>query len=228
MYISDLPSATPGSSAEVAFDQNSATYKASVSDFYKGMISASDSYKVFGSIIDLPGYTSDDIGSATITGAWTAMSDRSILICNATEFASGQTPTAYGLVHIIKYDVNRSVIQFFAKPDTGDYRMFQNQDNSPTGTWVKVLHADSIVIESKNKSSGSVSAGSAIDVTLSVTKEGYTPIGLVGWNLDGTGVSYACVYRAYLNGTTAKVTFRNTSTSAVTLTVYFYVMYLKN
>ena len=128
----DLGTASQGSAA---------TY--SRSDHVHAMPSAADvgaltsndvNYKIYDSVTDL-GLTS---GTATIVSAYSAMSDKTILICNATEFASSAVPHTYGTVEIIRTAESRTVIHFYSKEASGgDYRMFcDSNTNLPTGTWI--------------------------------------------------------------------------------------------
>ena len=96
-------------------------------------------YKVFNSVTDL-GLTS---GSATIAGAFAAMPDASILICNSADFATSATPTSsdyLGIIQIVKLGSSRAFIQAFGESDSApDYRMFCDSSTGvPTGTWVQV------------------------------------------------------------------------------------------
>ena len=100
-----------------------------------GALTSNDvNYKIYDSVTDL-GLTS---GTATIVSAYSAMSDKTILICNATEFASSAVPHTYGTVEIIRTAESRTVIHFYSKEASGgDYRMFcDSNTNLPTGTWI--------------------------------------------------------------------------------------------
>jgi len=105
-----------------------------------GAVSTADmKYKVYDSIVDLPGFTSNDVGSATIAGAWNAMPDGSILICPRTDFPVSELPKdTAGEIEIIK-NVNGVVgkVEFHGKSSyDGDYRMFINSSNVPTVPWI--------------------------------------------------------------------------------------------
>lgn len=78
-----------------------------------------------------------------------------------------------------------------------------------------------------------IAAGSSGEVTTtatgstSIAKTGYTPIGLVGWELTGTNNALLIPFRAYIDGTTAHINLRNTaSSSSITPTVVFHVLYI--
>ena len=98
-------------------------------------------YKIYNSVTDL-GLTS---GSATISGAWSAMPDNSILICNISAFSSSEWPTSgftsgtfYGTIVIIKVISYRGSIYAYGKTaEHGDWRMYLvDGTNVPSGTWV--------------------------------------------------------------------------------------------
>lgn len=104
-----------------------------------GAVSTSDvQYKFYNSVADL-GLT---VGSATISGAWGAMPDYSILICDALEFASGQCPSTAGTVEICRLADTpnaRGWLYFRARrPGVDDYRMFlgTGDPGAPTGVWI--------------------------------------------------------------------------------------------
>ena len=100
-----------------------------------GALSPSDvQYTVYDSVTDI-GLTS---GSATIAGAWSALSDGEILICDGADFASGERPTTYGTVEIVKVSSSRGYICYHGKEvASGDCRMFLNSSSVPDGTWHK-------------------------------------------------------------------------------------------
>ena len=98
-------------------------------------------YKIYDSIADLPGFTSSDIGNATIPGAYAAMSEDEALICDASEFTmgTGGVPSIYGTVSIIKRTANgsRGIIEYYSKSgDTLDFTMKLLSDNTPTNIWI--------------------------------------------------------------------------------------------
>ena len=95
-------------------------------------VSASD-FKIFDSVADI-GLAS---GSATISGAYTAMPADSILIVYADNFAVAQVPNTTGTVVIVKRGTPRGYVLFYGKRSTdADYRMFINDSNVPDGTWI--------------------------------------------------------------------------------------------
>lgn len=136
--------ATSGTPANLGTAANGSSANYARQDHVHAMPSASDvgaaeaddvQYKLYDSVTDL-GLTS---GSATITGAYAAMPEASVLICNANNFASTETPTTYGTIEIIKVtsDGSRGMVHFFGKgTGDGDYRMFLESGNNPSGVWV--------------------------------------------------------------------------------------------
>lgn len=98
------------------------------------------------SVTDL-GLTS---GSATIAGAYSAMSAPSILSCPIEEFAANQKPasgfitaTFFGSIQIVKCSNTRGFIFAYGKESThGDWRMTLNGSNTPSGTW-ELISGDS-------------------------------------------------------------------------------------
>lgn len=66
----------------------------------------------------------------------------------------------------------------------------------------------------------------------SVSKNGYTPIGIVGVHLEnasgGSNNTFVFTHSWYLSGTTAYFIFRNTTTSAATIKVTATILYVKS
>lgn len=129
-----------------------------------GALSPSDvQYKVYDSVADL-GLTS---GSATIAGAWSALGEGEILICDGADFASGERPASYGTVEIVKVSSSRGYIYFHGKEvASGDYRMFLNSSSVPDGTWHKeTVDQDTLAASAfsvTGVSGGTVTVNSAI------------------------------------------------------------------
>lgn len=138
MYISDLPAGTPGAGAELAYDTGSATYKTGLPDLYHGMMKASGAYTFYNSVEAL-GMT---VGAATIAGAYSAMPNYSILIVPHSYYSSGQYPYGFsGPIEIVKSTPHHGYIVAHSHDESvGDYRMYLNNNNEPTGTWVPVAH----------------------------------------------------------------------------------------
>lgn len=76
------------------------------------------------------------------------------------------------------------------------------------------------------KTGSAISGGSYGEVTVSATKTGYTPIGIIGYKITGTNVQNIVPYQMYLNGTTAIAKLRNVGSNSYTPTVTFYVLYI--
>ena len=81
------------------------------------------------------------------------------------------------------------------------------------------------------KSVGTINANSDLfDQTFNVSSyipSGYTAIGLVGVGLTGTYYSHIALNRHYLSGTTVYYAFKNTYSSAATVTITFYILCVK-
>ena len=82
--------------------------------------------------------------------------------------------------------------------------------------------------KSWNWSNYNIGAGASIDGTNDISVSGYTPMALLGFDLDGTGCTYVNIVACNLSPTNNTVTwqFRNTSTSAVTITKKVNVLYI--
>lgn len=80
-------------------------------------------------------------------------------------------------------------------------------------------------------SEDTVVAGSGSSaITIPVSKTGYKPLGLVGIRKTGTGHSYVMFYNQYINPDAGNcyIGVRNVNTSAVTVTVYAKILFVKN
>ena len=204
-----------------------------------GAVSTSDvQYKIYDSVTDL-GLTS---GSATISGAWTALRANApaILICNASGFASGQVPGAGGgysgtieMVSVglsVGQSTHRGWIDFKSYSDSaGDYRMYVN-GGSPTGTWVKVTDSNAFTLETVTVfSSAAIASGGYNSATVSITKSGYKPLAISGVNAAGSGASGIVIASYYFtdSNTKAYARVRNIGTSAATITCTVDILYVK-
>lgn len=179
-----------------------------------------ENYVVYDSVEDI-GLTS---GSATISGAYSALSSRSMLITRASEFASGQANT--GIVIMIKYsDYYTPIINVGHDGDI--YQMGQNSDHSPNGTWTRFTETSDFVTEEKTGSTGSISAGSNKSGSITITKSGYTPIAIAGFN---SGNTWLVVSQMYISSsTTLNYTVRNVhASSSGSGTVSVNILYRKN
>lgn len=73
-----------------------------------------------------------------------------------------------------------------------------------------------------------LAANAAQFVTITPSKEGYTPIATVGINITGASSGSATVRQWYISGNTQKAYIHNSSTASVTWNVAFQVLYAKN
>lgn len=219
---------TSGTPADLGTSSQGSAATYSRSDHVHAMPSASDvgaltsadvNYKIYDSVTDL-GLTS---GSATISGAWTAMVAPSILICPASDFSDA--PNANGTVEIVK--ASKGYIQFWGNTESNnDYRMFLNASNNPSGTWIEQLTRNSIVAEAKSFGSVSVAGGASKDFSVSVAKTGYTPLGFL--SVTGSGTTPFRVTDYYVSGTTAHIWAVNTSSDTKSVTWNPTILYIKN
>lgn len=86
----------------------------------------------------------------------------------------------------------------------------------------------SITVETVSTSSFNIATNNAVETTISIAKTGYTPLGIIGYNLTGSGVSFCCPYHLYSSGNTAYYAFRNNGNGQVSVTrLDLYVLYLK-
>lgn len=103
---------------------------------------------------------------------------------------------------------------------------FGSADEKPLGQQ-PVLLRDQFLVEYVQSAALNIAAGGTDNITASAAKTGYTPIGVVGWSLPGSGSSYGLVFRCYLSGTTLNASIRSVN-AAITSTFRWYVLYLKN
>ena len=179
-----------------------------------------ENYVVYDSVEDI-NLTS---GSATISGAYNALTSRSMLITRASEFASGQANT--GIVIMIKYsDYYTPLIN--VGHDGSIYQMGQNSDHLPNGTWTRFTGTSDFVTEECTGSTGSISAGGNKTGSITITKSGYTPIAIAGFN---SGNTWLVVTQMYISSsTTLNYTVRNVHASSnASGTVSVNILYRKN
>lgn len=89
------------------------------------------------------------------------------------------------------------------------------------------------VIQSHSTSGYSMSANGAHTVSLTITKSGYTPLGIVGYSTAGTYSGYSVATSWYLSDRTsgsgiAHAYVTNRSANTGTWTTTFYVLWQKN
>lgn len=87
------------------------------------------------------------------------------------------------------------------------------------------------VVESK--AVDNVETSNYLDSSFSISKSGYTAIGVVGFNIgnassNGANSSYCTFSKILVSGTSAQYRIRTTSSSAARVKITFYVLYKKN
>ena len=84
------------------------------------------------------------------------------------------------------------------------------------------------LVETRQVSNVTIAANNVVENTLSVSKSGYTTLGVVGHNVEGSGASYLFCYHLYTIGNTLYYAFRNDNSAARSgMKFTFYVLYLK-
>ncbi len=163
-------------------------------------------------------------GSATIAGAYAALPNRSILIVNVDQFASGQASGA--LIIMVKRSPSYGVILNMARGGN-IYHQPLNSDSVPTGTWTRFTETSDFVTEECTGSTGSISAGGNKTGSITITKSGYTPIAIAGFN---SGNTWLVVSQMYISSsTTLNYTVRNVhASSSGSGTVSVKILYRKN
>jgi len=85
------------------------------------------------------------VGSATIANVYSALADKQVYIGPATDFATGELPLVGGnrqndgTIEIVKGDGTDGWIEFHGRlSSVGDFRMFFNSSDVPTGTWLQM------------------------------------------------------------------------------------------
>lgn len=133
---SAIPSLSNSNPAALGTASAGSSTSASRSDHVHAMPSNTDvgvGYKIYDTVTNI-GLTS---GSATISGAYSAMPDSSMLVCASADFLATSVPSTVGIVVIVRIFASRGYIWFYGKTGTqGDYRMFLNGSNAPDGMWV--------------------------------------------------------------------------------------------
>jgi len=115
-------------------------------------------------------------------------------------------------------------------PDGSSYN-FKDSTGRTTASNAPVL-SSYLSVQTKSKSNVTVSAGGSKDIDITITRSGYTPIGIVGVILEGTWSDGCHVFRAYLNtSTTARIGLRNrlaAGTADATVKITVYILYRLN
>lgn len=163
-------------------------------------------------------------GSATISGAYAALPNRGILMAASDQFASGQASGA--LVIMIKRSPAAGAILNLARAGN-IYHQPLNSNNEPTGTWTRFTETSDFVTEECTGSTGSISAGGNKTGSITITKSGYTPIAIAGFN---SGNTWLVVSQMYISSsTTLNYTVRNVhASSSGSGTVSVNILYRKN
>lgn len=122
------------------------------------------------------------------------------------------------------------VVQFVWSTTTNG--VYMRRKHSTWSAWVRFMNtvsdADYISTSSATSPTLAITAGSTGNVNFSVARSGYTPVGIVGIVKNGTGSSYCMLYEYRIDGSNAKVYFRNVGTSDASITITVYVLYRKN
>lgn len=82
------------------------------------------------------------------------------------------------------------------------------------------LTKDSVTIDVSCGANNTISGGQ------SVAKTGYTPIGVIGFNVGGSGSSYISLFRLYLNGSNLMYNFRNNHGSVFNGSIKANILYM--
>lgn len=96
------------------------------------------------------------------------------------------------------------------------------------GTNIKDSMSKLLITKSFTSASTSVDSGKEFAPNISIALNGYTPLGIVGYQTSGSGSTYANVKSVYLSGTTAIANIRNLGNSTYTWTFTVYVLYKLN
>lgn len=80
-------------------------------------------------------------------------------------------------------------------------------------------------------SAGAVGASTTASFSISLSKSGYSALGVVGWVISETGSSYMSVTRVYLSSarTTCYVNVRNTNSTAYSgIKIVAYILWVRD
>lgn len=119
------------------------------------------------------------VGSATLSGAYSALNDNQTLLCPATDFANAQLPYTYssyvtsGVIEMTK-TASGGYIEFHGIGSTANFIMRTDSSNVPTGTWVQTALAGNLSyyilgFQTVSCSSGSIAAGATGTATGTMT-----------------------------------------------------------
>lgn len=173
---------------------------------------------------------------ASLSDVWDALPQWSVLIAPSTDFVAADRPSASapGTIELVKGNPG----SIHAYVPGLDYRMGLFSSNPgttpyfPTMVWKKLIDAEYaltslIKVYTVTIPSISVAAGGDASGSTSAKKVGYTPIGIVGYRLPGTGSSNAAVYRLYLDSNGMVNAYLRSVNGAITSTVVVYVLYIE-
>ncbi len=163
-----------------------------------GALNASDvEYKIYNSVADL-GLT---VGSATISGAWSAMPLHSILICPRSDFSASEQPVdASGYIEIVKVGENGDIgrINYYGRgSSTGDYKMHLSSSGVPDGAWVNADNAW------KNVWTNSSPTSSFSSRTISLDLSKFSEVMIIFRAATGASDVYQTRYITPINGVSA-------------------------
>lgn len=88
-----------------------------------------------------------------------------------------------------------------------------------------VANIPTLSVDTVSSSSVSISGGGYQTVSVSASKPGFTPIGIVGYQITGTNSQNILPYRVYLNGTDAEARLKNVGSNTYNPSVTFHVLY---
>jgi hypothetical protein len=108
-----------------------------------------------------------------------------------------------------------------------DYAMDVSGTIMENGTALSNKYSKLLTVVSKS-SSISVGKNSTANSSFSVSKSGYTPLGIVGWQFPSTNSSFMFLPRLYISGDTCNWLARNTSGNDYSGTLTVDVLYVKN
>lgn len=88
-----------------------------------------------------------------------------------------------------------------------------------------IANVPSLLVDTVSTASVSISGGGYQTVSVSASKQGFVPIGIVGYQITGTNSQNILPYRVYLNGTDAEARLKNVGSNTYNPLVTFHVLY---
>jgi hypothetical protein len=154
-----IPMAASGTSASITGQKLKSSIVGDVTNDVTAL-KGKTKISLFNSVTDL-GLTS---GSATITSAYEALPNNSLLITRSQEFTSSETPSIGAVEMCNAGDLTRGWIEFHGK-DNGDYRMVLNSSGQPSGEWKNISASASATVTCYNSTSFTVwRVGSVVQI----------------------------------------------------------------